>query len=854
MTSEDILTDRCLTIPVLLIPVLAALVVLTTMAIPAQANTPVQRLPDAWSAGALDANPVPAAGPRRNAFATQPNLGLPLFLPAATYKSGGQSPQSIAVADLNGDGNADVVTANVCSGDCPNGSVSVLLGRGDGSFGAAVQYPSGGSNATSIVVADVNGDGKLDLVVANCGAANLDACQTGGDAVVGVLLGNGDGTFQTASVYDSGWQGAYSVVVADVNGDGKPDLLVAQIGGDNNGNGAVSVLLGNGGGTFRSAVVYQAGGWGTYSVAAGDVNGDGKPDLLVANACANPEKCSYSSAGVLLGNGDGTFQPVVLYDSGGASYTTVAVADLNHDGKLDLVLTTADDAVGSGGGSVSVLRGTGDGTFQPAVAYDLGGDGAWALVVADVNGDGNPDVVVAGGSTVSVLLGNGDGTLQGEVSYDSGGSSTDSVAMADVNGDALSDILVGICANSGCGNGDAVGVLLHIGTAPTATTLTSVPNPSLFGQFVTFSASVTSSFGTPAGTIMLFDRSTPLSSVNLVNGNVSIPVSTLAAGSHSITAVYQGSLKFNSSASAPLTQIVNPAKAATSTALVSGLNPSTYGQAITFTATVSSSGGAPPNGETVTFYNGLNVLGTAPMTAGIASLMYSKLPAGIFTITAAYPGDASFTASPSPGLLQVVDTKTQAPTSTTLASSLTPSTYGQKVTWTATVTTSGSTAPTGRVNFKWGSYSLGEGTLNSSGVATLTKSNLNADTYPLIAEYSGDAKNGPSTSAILNQVVLQTMSAATITSSANPSTQGQTVTFTAKITSPTVTPTGPVTFTAGKTVLGKVELSGGKATFTTSTLPVGSTTVTVTYPWNSDISGGSASVIQTVTRRTAQSE
>jgi Bacterial Ig-like domain (group 3)/Beta-propeller repeat len=295
-----------------------------------------------------------------------------------------------------------------------------------------------------------------------------------------------------------------------------------------------------------------------------------------------------------------------------------------------------------------------------------------------------------------------------------------------------------------------------------------------------------------------------------------------------------------------LTGVALPPKSFTSTALVSNLNPSVYGQPITFTATVTSTGGTPPNGETVTFYNGLNVLGTAPMTGGIAALTNSSMGSGMHTISAAYLGDANFTGSTSPALEQAVDTSSQSATTTALTSSLNPSIYGQKVTWSATVTTSGKATPTGKVNFNWGSYSIGTTTLNSSGVATLTRSNLAANTYPLFAVYTGDVNNGPSASPILNQVITQATSSATLTSSPNPSTQGQPVTFTAKITSSTTTPTGPVTFTAGKTTLGTVELSNGKATLTTSTLAVGSTTVTVTYPWNSDIAGSAASVTQVV--------
>ena len=183
---------------------------------------------------------------------------------------------------------------------------------------------------------------------------------------------------------------------------------------------------------------------------------------------------------------------------------------------------------------------------------------------------------------------------------------------------------------------------------------------------------------------------------------------------------------------------------------------------------------------------------------------------------------------------------------TTLTSSLNPSTYGQKVTLTATVAPSGSITPTGKVKFTWSIYTLGSALLNSNGVATLTRSNLNADVYPLTAVYGGDANNPPSKSAVLNQVVLETTSTATLTSSPNPSTQGQAVTFTATITSPTVKPKGPVTFTAGTTVLGTAQLSGGKATLTTSSLPAGTSVVTVTYDGDSNIARSTASVSQVV--------
>jgi YVTN family beta-propeller protein len=263
---------------------------------------------------------------------------------------------------------------------------------------------------------------------------------------------------------------------------------------------------------------------------------------------------------------------------------------------------------------------------------------------------------------------------------------------------------------------------------------------------------------------------------------------------------------------------------------------------------------------TINFPNNVSVIDTATNTV-VATIPVGVGPNGL-AITS--DGTRAYVTDDDSNSVSVIDTTTNTvvdtipvgvspfgiaitPNSPTmLTSSLNPSIYGQKVTFTATVAPSGKFTPTGTVKFKWSRFTIGSATLNSSGVATLTKSNLNADSYPLTAVYGGDANNPPSTSAVLNQSVKETISTSTLTSWPNPSTQGQAVTFTATINAPTVSPTGPVIFTAGKTLLGTVQLKGRAATFTTSTLPVGSTKVTVTYNGDSNIAKSSASVNQTV--------
>lgn len=769
--------------------------------------------------------------------------GSPLFLPAVTYGSGGTAAMAIAIGDLNSDGKLDVVAVNSNGND--DGTVGVLLGKGDGTFQPVVTYDAGGNFSVSVALADVNGDGKLDIVVGSF----WDSDQQHG--LVSVLLGNGNGTFQPAVSYNSGGVDAASVAIADVNGDGKPDLIVANCapsgapgcpGGAGDGN--VAVLLGRGDGTFETAVTYDPGGYSTSSLAVADVNGDGIPDIIVSNlyACDN---CSNGNVSVLLGHGDGTFQAAVSYSSGDDIAWGVSVGDINGDGKPDLLVAAGCPNGFCGGGVVAVLLGNGNGTFQAASTYDSGGEST-SVTVADVNGDGKPDLValnwctgIANGScttegSAGVLIGNGDGSFQPAAVFDTGGYSTGAV-VRDINGDGKPDILV---SNYYFGT---IGVLLGNNQVaqPTTTTLTTSKNPAIYQQPVTFTAAVTSSSGTPAGTVVFIeDGKHVLASETLVNGSASFTTSGLARGKYAMTAAYLGSGNFAPSTSAVLEQWVNRnGLFVTHIVLRSSGSPSLVGQPVTFTATVTSKYGAIPDGDLVDFSSGRSGLGSAPTRGGVASITTSSLPAGVHTIDATYEGDENFHSK----FTEQKQTVDKDPTNTVVSASPNPAVYGQAITYTATVKSTFGT-PTGNVRIS----ELGLVPL-INGVATITKTLVRAGTHAISAAYQGDSDFARSTSPVFEEVVNPTSTTTAVTSSANPSSSGQIVTFTATVTSAAgLNPFGTVTFTAGTVTLGTVALKDTIAHISTAALPVGSTTVTATYNGADSFTGSSASLTQVV--------
>jgi streptogramin lyase len=555
-----------------------------------------------------------------------------------------------------------------------------------------------------------------------------------------------------------------------------------------------------------------------YAVYSGDLNNDGSSSNTVAQVvnqlstntglASSENPSNYNdpvtfTATVSPGAATGT---VTFYDNGtslgtetvvggSAAVTTSALTagpahtitadysgDLNHAGSSNSVLQVVDQ--------LTTTTGLGS-SDNPSASGDL------VTFTATVSPSAATGTVTFydGGTSL------GTGTL-------SGGIATFATSALSVGSHSVTAQYAGDTNDVG----STSAVLTQVVLTVSATGLGSSENPSQFGDPVTLTATVTP--GSATGAVTFWDGSTDIGSDGLSGGVASLVTSTLAVGSHDITAVYGGDAADTGSTSAVLTQVVN--QATTGTVVLSTLNPSIEGQSVTFTANVTPSSAT----GTVTFRDGTLPIDTELLVAGSGSFTTSALAAGSHSITAAYSGDTNDAASNSPVVTQVVIGTT---TTTTVASSESPAPVGQNVTFTATVTPS---LATGTVTFKAGATVIGTATL-SSGIATFTTSSLAHGHHQIRAVYAGDGTFKPSKSAALVQVELLTPTTTTVASSANPSSVGQSVTFTATVT-PSLA-TGTVTFMDRTTVLGTATLSGGIATFTTSSLTLGAHKISAVY-------------------------
>ncbi len=450
------------------------------------------------------------------------------------------------------------------------------------------------------------------------------------------------------------------------------------------------------------------------------------------------------------------------------------------------------------------------------------------------------DVVISGCADRAVSFGIATCTTSG---YATTGSYS---ITATYSGDSsylssTSSTLTQTIISAGQGTGQAVSE-----KATTTTTLSSSSDPSTVGEVVTFTATVSPAAATgvvefkQSGVVIGGCSAQPVSS-----GAATCTVPNLVAGGHGVTAVYPGDGNYGRSTSPGLTQTVN--KKTTTTAVSSSLNPSTVGEVVTFTATVSP---AAATGVVEFKQSGVVIGGCSaqPVSSGAATCTVPNLVAGGHGVTAVYPGDGNYGRSTSPGLTQTVNKKT---TTTAVSSSLNPSTVGEVVTFTATVSPA---AATGVVEFKQSGVVIGGCSAQpvSSGAATCTVPNLVAGGHGVTAVYPGDGNYGRSTSPGLTQTVNKKTTTTAVSSSLNPSTVGEVVTFTATV-SPAAA-TGVVEFKQSGVVIGGCSaqpVSSGAATCTVSNLAAGGHWVTAVYSGDSSYSASwSPGLTQTVNKKT----
>jgi len=478
---------------------------------------------------------------------------------------------------------------------------------------------TGGTNGPAI--GDFNGDGRPDYAVpANSGS-------------VFILLGKGDGTFTngTTITTTSPFEPT-SVVVGDFNGDGKQDLAVLSANGG--GIGSVNIYLGTGTGTFGTPKNFKVAtaNSGSRLLAVGDFNEDGIQDLVATNT-------GLSNVAVLLGKGDGTFNTEVSYPTTtnttgnqGQAPWNVVVGDLDGDGNLDLAVAS-DNA-----GSITVLLGNGDGTFQTPTYIPTGAQQVGSVAVADFDGDGRLDLATtsAGDNAVYVLLNTTskkNGFSFGTPAKNTMNTGPYYLTIGDFNRDGNPDI---ISANDG---GNNVGVLIGNGDGTFATSAYyGVGAGSIFANVGDINGDdrVDLTAVTNNGlSVLLSGQAETATLTNVTVAGCSV---------QSLVATYGGDGNYETTTS-PSVNITNSALA-TNLTLTEAPAGTLVGQQVTLTATLSpySQGTTTSNGDLVSFYNGTTLLGTAKLASGVASLNY-VLPAGAYSFQAKFPGDCSFVKS-----------------------------------------------------------------------------------------------------------------------------------------------------------------------------------------------------------------
>ena len=574
--------------------------------------------------------------------------------------------------------------------------------------------------ALPIAVGDFNGDGIPDI--AGAGGAGSDTVAVW-DAAAGAALGDGKGNFYPAVTTDLGSSfETFYVAVGDFNGDGKLDLAV---GGYIGPTYSITILLGNGDGTFTTKGSVATGG--AFQVfAVGDFNGDGIPDLAVANTTAN-------TVTILLGNGDGTFTASTAAASPtGTNPVAIAVGDFNGDGIPDLAI--GNDPPGGGAGSLTILLGNGNGTFT-AAASPATTSGVNSIAIADFNGDGFADIVVADGLTITMLTGKGDGTFTTSTIEPIGARSLSTTIVGDFNGDGKADVAINGWPFLLLGNGDGTFSQLPFEVV-LPTSVGSVSYPIAVGA--DFNGDGTTDFAAPDGT---GDETQAVAAILLAANQwatatadgVTLP---LGSGSQEVDASYPGDSNYGPTTS-EIADLIAPSLAAANVSLTASPNPASFGASVTLTATVSGSAGTPTG--TVGFYDDNSLLGSAALNgSGVATYSTSALPLGANSLTATYGGNSIYQVTNSAPVNLTVTTALLTPTVTVTpsAKSITPA---QSLTVPVAVngTTVGAT-PSGTVTLASGSYTAQQPLASGAASFTIAAGALNSGADTLTATYSGD--------------------------------------------------------------------------------------------------------------------
>jgi hypothetical protein len=764
-----------------------------------------------------------------------------------------QSIQSFAVSDFNNDGHQDIAVLGENS-STRVATVSTFIGNGTGGFsnGTTVSFSgllAGSYGDASVIAVPFTTSGAPGLIATGNDISNsLPAIQT--------ATSNGSDSFTLGKVLDTS-ASVTSIVAADFNGDGKTDLAFITNDQGQTTSDALYVALGNGTGGFQTPTILNSqvtfGGF----VTSADINGDGKPDLVVI------QSTGYTSAAnvlVYINQGTTFAAPVTFSVPDNSPLNYAMLADFTGDGKLDLGL------IGFNGSEFTsnfyLYTGNKTANFTFSGEFDLGDNGAVSGAVVDVNHDGILDLVVdgcCGATSPSLLLGKTAGTFY-PVQPFLVPSSAEGVQAINLGNANYPGIVFGV-------TGGPVPLINHYAAAPSvtkaATTITAVGGGTVSqGQDLEFEVTVseTAAAGQPSGTVTLSNGSTVLQTTYLsdTNGNITyldVDTTNLTPGSYTYTINYLGD-NFNlpSSTTVSFKIIYNTALVFTITP-----NPVPFGEKVTLKGVVTRSPGSGyPTGEVAFFDNGGNSeIGTAKMVNGVGSLTESTagLPAGTYSVQAGYYGDPTDGDALSPLMNLVLVPKGLNGTTTTLVLSPNPITTGQNAKLTATViNATGSGTPTGSVDFTaqvFGSkIDLGTIALNGSGVASISAptTGLYASYfYEITATYKGNKTDYTSSDTL--QVLIRPTTSVSVTVNPATVTPPASVTLSAQVYTQEFSPTGSVTFYADGVAIGTSKLNGsGHASFSASSAGINPGTYSITGTYTGDAyNGASTSPPVTVT-------